>query len=82
MGHLLKCVKLYRTFINVDETLHYLRRTIAATSLKISCPNLYSVKRYDETNMNVFALSIWEKFSWGLTYFDKFIYRYLFIAYI
>ena len=72
-GHLLKCVKLYRKFIKLNETYHYLRRNIAATSLKISCTNLYSVKSYDETNMKVFALSIWEKFSWGLTYFDEFI---------
>ena len=48
--------------------------TIAATSLKISCTNLYSVKSYDETNVNVFALSLWEWFSLGLPYFDEFIY--------
>ena len=26
----------------------------------------------DNRNMNVFALSLWENFSQGLTYFDKF----------
>ena len=72
-GHLLKCVKLYRKCINLNETYHDLRRNIAATSLKISCTNLYSVKSYDETNMKDFAFSLWGKFSWGLTYFDEFI---------
>ena len=24
--------------------------------------------------MKIFALSLWEHFSWGLTYFDKFIF--------
>ena len=38
----------------------------------MSCKNLYSVKSYDETNMKVFALSLWEKVSWGLTDFDEF----------
>ena len=58
-GHLLKCVKLYRKCIKLNETYHDLRRNIAATSLKISCTNLYSVKSYDATNMKVFALSMW-----------------------
>ena len=35
--------------------------------------NLYSVKSHDETNMKAFVLSLWEKLSWGLTYFDEFI---------
>ena len=34
-GHLLKCVKINRRFINKSETLHMLKRNIAATSLKI-----------------------------------------------
>ena len=71
-GHLLKCVKLYIKCIKLNETYHDLRRDIAAISLKISCTNLYSVKSYDDTNMNVYALSIWGKISWGLTYFDEF----------
>ena len=50
-----------------------LRRNIAATSLKIPCKNPYSVKRYYKTNMEIVALSLWESFSWGLTYFDEFI---------
>ena len=73
-GHLLKCLKLYSKFINLNETQRVLRRNIAATSLEISCTNLYSVKSYDETNMKVFVLSLWEKCSWGITYFDEFIY--------
>ena len=52
-GHLLKCVKLCRNLINIDETKHVLRRNIAAISLKISSINLYSVKSYDKTNMKV-----------------------------
>ena len=77
-GISLKCVKLYRKMLNICETWHVLRRNIAATSLKISCINLYSVKSYDETNMKVFALNILEKFSWGLTYFDEFSFVSLF----
>ena len=73
-GHLLKCVRLYRNFLTINETYHVMRGNIAATSLKISCTNLHSVKSYDETNLKVFALSLWKKFSWDLTYFDEFIY--------
>ena len=32
------------------------------------------LKMYDKTNMKVFAFSLWENFSWILTYFDEFIY--------
>ena len=49
------------------------RGNIAATSLKMLCKNLYSVKFYDKLNMNVFTLSLWENFWWGLIYFDQFI---------
>ena len=49
-----------------------MRRNVAATSLKIVCKNLHSVKFYDKTNMNAFALSLCEKISWGLTYFGQF----------
>ena len=49
------------------------RGNIAATSLKKLWVNLYSVKCYDKLNMNVFTLSLWENFWWGLTYFDQFI---------
>ena len=60
-GHLLKCVKLYRKFFNINETQQVKRRNIDATSRKVSCTNLYSVKNYDETNMNIFTLSLWGK---------------------
>ena len=40
-----------------------LQRNIAAASPK---------NRYDKTNMKVFALSLWKKFSWGITYFGQF----------
>ena len=50
-----------------------LRKYIAATSLNILLKNLYSVKCYDKSNTNVFTLSQWENFGWGLIYFDQFI---------
>ena len=49
------------------------RGNIAATSLKMLRKNLHSVKCYDKLNMNVFTLSLWETFWWGLIYFDQFI---------
>ena len=49
-----------------------LRGNIAANSLKIIWKNLYSDKYYDKSNMNVFTLSLWENFRWGLIYFDQF----------
>ena len=50
-----------------------LRGNVAATSLKILWKNLYLVKCYDKSKMNVFILSLWENFPWGLIYFDQFI---------
>ena len=50
-----------------------LRGNIAASSLKILWKNLNSVKCYDKSNINVFTLSQWENFRWGLIYFDQFI---------
>ena len=49
------------------------RGNIAATFLKMLWKNLYSVKYNDKLNMNVFTLSLWENFWWGLIYFDQFI---------
>ena len=72
-GHLLECVELYGKFINKDETLHMLRRNIAATTLKTLWKNLNSVKCFDKSKMNVFTLSLWENFRCGLIYFDQFI---------
>ena len=72
-GHLLECLKLYRKFINKSETYHILRGNIAATSLYILSENRFSVKYYDKSKMNVFILSLWENFQWGLIYFDQFI---------
>ena len=48
-------------------------RNIAATSLKVLWKNLNSVKCYDKSNMNVFTLSLCEKFRWGLIYFNQYI---------
>ena len=64
-GHSLECPKVYGKFINKNETLHMLRGNIAATSLKILSENLFSVKCYDNTNMNVFTLSLWDNFQRG-----------------
>ena len=50
-----------------------MRGNIAATSLKMLCKNLHSVKCYDKLNMNVFTLSLWENSWWGLIYYDQFI---------
>ena len=59
-GHLLKFVKLYGKFINKSDS-----GNIAATSLKFLWKNLYSVKCYDKSNMDVFTLSLWENFRLG-----------------
>ena len=73
-GLLLEFVELYGKFINKSETERMLRGNIAATLLKMPWKNLYSVKCYDKLNMNVFTLSLWENFRWGLIYFDQFSY--------
>ena len=65
MGHLLEYVMLYGKFINKYNQAH-----VAATSLKTLRKNLYSVKFYDKSNMNVLTLSLSENFWWGLIYFD------------
>ena len=61
---------LYGTFINISEIQHILKRMVAVSVLKILCKNLYSVKCYDKQ-----TLSLCEKFSWGLTYFDQFMFN-------
>ena len=78
LGHQLKCVKLLGKCIEKNEILNMLRRSSVAILLKVLCKNLCKVKCYDKTNMEVFALSQWENFSWGLglTYFDQFYYKY------
>ena len=41
------------------------------------CENVDPVKSYGKTNMiNVFVLSLWEKYRWGLTYFGQFYMRF------
>ena len=80
-GRLLECVELYGKFINKSETQRMTRENIAATSLKMLWKNIYSVKCYDKLNMNVFTLSLWENFWWGLIYFDQFIYPGVFCFY-
>ena len=59
-GHLLECVKLYGKCIHKIEAKQMLRGNLAATLLKYSWKNLYSVKDYDKSNMNVFTLSLSE----------------------
>ena len=81
-GHLLKFVDLRRKWINISETLHMLRRDIAASMLKILCQKINPIKSYSKTKMTVFVLSLWEKYRWGLTSFGQFIlfYRKLSVA--
>ena len=55
-----------------------LSRNVAVTLLKMLCKKLYSVKCYGISNMNVFALGLWENLSWGLTFFDQFMYAICF----
>ena len=43
--------------------------------MKILCENFTLVKSYGKTNINVFVLSLWEKYRWGLTSFGQFIIR-------
>ena len=50
-----------------------LKRDIAASSLTFLCKNFNSVKRYGKRNVTVFALSLWEKYRWGLTSFGQFL---------
>ena len=54
------------------------RRNIAVITLKVLCKNLYSIKCYDKLNMNVFTLSLWENFWWGLIYFEQFTIKHAF----
>ena len=49
------------------------RRNFTASWLKILWKTLCSVKFYDKSNINVFTLSQWETFWWGVNYFDQFI---------
>lgn len=63
-GHLLKCVRLYRNFINTSEIQQTLSKIIAANSLKTICKHLYSRQSY--ANVKVLAFSKRKSFSWGL----------------
>ena len=60
-GHLLKSVKRKGKIFNISVTKHIMRRNMAATSLKIICKNLYSVKCYDNTNTNAYVLNLQKK---------------------
>ena len=73
MGHLLECVELYGKFINNNENLAHVERKHCCYLAEDLMKNLNSVKCYDKSNMNVFTLSLWENFWWGLIYFDPFI---------
>ena len=53
------------------------RGNIVATLLKILRKNLYSVKCYAKSNMNIFTLSLRENFRRGLIYFDQFSLEHL-----
>ena len=49
-----------------------LRGINAATLLTILLENLFSVKCYNKSNMNVFTLSLSENFWLGLIYLEQF----------
>ena len=70
-GHVLKCVKLYAKFININEIWHMFRKKHCCYFAENFMENLYSVKCYDKTNTKVFALSLCENISLGLIYFDQ-----------
>ena len=58
-GNLLKCVRLYRKFININEIKHTLRKkNIAATSLKMLCTHFYPLKGNGERNMKVLGQNL------------------------
>ena len=57
-----KFVDLSRKLINKYETLHMLRRDIAASSLKILYEYFISVKNFGKINLNIFTLSLWENY--------------------
>ena len=74
-GLLLNFVDLNSEAVNKGEIWHMLRRGIAASLLKILCKHFINpIESYGKTNMNVFVLSLWEKYRWGLTSFGQFIY--------
>ena len=47
-----------------------------------SFKNIYLVKCYDKSNMNIFTLSLWDVFWWGLIYFGQFSYFYKDIMFV
>ena len=70
-GHSLECVELCGKCI-----MHLAPSTHCCYFVEnFMEKNLYSVKCYDNSNMNVLTLSPWENFWWGLLiYFDQFIF--------
>ena len=50
----------------------YGEEVFLTVSLKTVFENLNLVKSYNKTNPNVFVLSLWEKYRWGLTSFGQY----------
>ena len=73
MGHLLKCGK----FINTCETLAHVEKKLCCYFAEnvMQKSSFSKIILYGKTNMKVFTLSLWENFSWGLTYFDQFSFK-------
>ena len=60
-----------------NENQSIIRRIIQASLLKITCKIVDSIKSYGKINLKLLTVSLWKNFSWGLTYFDEFIYIYI-----
>ena len=63
----------YGKLPDINENQAIFRRIIEAYLLKFACKIVHSVKGYDKTNFEILTVSLWKYFSWGLTYFDQFI---------
>ena len=63
-GLLLRIMVLSKKLINKSESFQNI-----ASSLKILCQNVNSVKRCDETNITVFCIKSMEKIQVGLNFF-------------
>ena len=50
----------------------YREEVCLIVSLNTLFENINLVKRYDKTNLTVFACSLWKKYRWGLTSFGQY----------
>ena len=71
----LKRASRYRKRTDMNENQPIFRRIIQAYLLKNAYKIVHSVKSYGKRNLEILTVSLWKNFSWGLTYFDEFIYK-------